>query len=195
MRVKQAPARQKISSRLLATESVALTVPGPSFRTTSRRRVHAGNRRRSNAGIKSNVNFLISRMHPASRIHTCQVRRKVGILGSRVGIGHPRGFRGMNPTKPAPNTPHGQRHRVTGQSRSNSHPKPIPSAVLPDNGPPPNLSFADSALPVIGTLPDHFAESAALARNSQHSDVRASESHFRATWMLQVAAVVANCNT
>jgi hypothetical protein len=54
---------------------------------------------------------------------------------------------------------------------------------------------SDSTLPVIGTLPDHFAESAGLARNSQHSHHPASESHFRATWMLQDAAVVANCNT
>lgn len=50
-------------------------------------------------------------------------------------------------------------------------------------------------LPVIGTLPDHFAESVRLARNSQHSRHPASESQFRATWMLQDAAVVANCNT
>ena len=54
---------------------------------------------------------------------------------------------------------------------------------------------AGSTLPVIGTLPHHFAESAGLARNSQHSGSQASESHFRATWMLQDAAVVANCNT
>ena len=54
---------------------------------------------------------------------------------------------------------------------------------------------ANSTLPVIGTLPDHFAESVTLARNSQHSDHQASESHFRATWMLQLAAGVAFCNT
>jgi hypothetical protein len=54
---------------------------------------------------------------------------------------------------------------------------------------------SDCTLPVIGTLPDHFAESVRLARNSQYSDHPASESQFRATWMLQDAAVVANCNT
>ena len=54
---------------------------------------------------------------------------------------------------------------------------------------------AGSTLPVIGTLPHHFAESAGLARNSQHSGSQASESQFRATRMLQDAAVVANCNT
>ena len=54
---------------------------------------------------------------------------------------------------------------------------------------------ANSNLPVIGTLPDHFAESVTLARNSQHSEHQASESQFRATWMLQLAAGVAICNT
>lgn len=54
---------------------------------------------------------------------------------------------------------------------------------------------SDSNLPVIGTLPDHFAESVRLARNSQHSARQASERQLRATWMLQDAAVVANCNT
>lgn len=54
---------------------------------------------------------------------------------------------------------------------------------------------SNSTLPVIGTLPDHFAESVRLARNSQHSCPQASESQFRATWMLQDAAGVANCNT
>ncbi len=53
----------------------------------------------------------------------------------------------------------------------------------------------NSNLPVIGTLPDHFAKSVRLARNSQHSHHPASESQIRATWMLQDAAVVANCNT
>lgn len=54
---------------------------------------------------------------------------------------------------------------------------------------------SDCTLPVIGTLPDHFAESVRLARNSQDSYPRASESQIRATWMLHDAAVVANCNT
>ena len=52
-----------------------------------------------------------------------------------------------------------------------------------------------STLAVIGTVPDHFAETVTLARNSQHSGQRASESQFRATRMLQDAAGVANCNT
>jgi hypothetical protein len=53
----------------------------------------------------------------------------------------------------------------------------------------------NSNLAVTATLPVHFAESVRLARNSQHSDQPASESQFRATRMLQVAAGVANCNT
>ena len=54
---------------------------------------------------------------------------------------------------------------------------------------------SDCTLPVIGTLPDHFAKSVRLARNSQHSRLEASESQIRATGMLQDAAGVANCNT
>lgn len=54
---------------------------------------------------------------------------------------------------------------------------------------------SDSTLPVIGTLPHHFAESGRLARNSQHFGHQASESHFKASGMLQDAAIVAKCNT
>ena len=59
----------------------------------------------------------------------------------------------------------------------------------------PRWAPSGRTLPVIGTLPDHFAESVRLARNSQHYRRQASESQFRATGMLQDAAVVANCNT
>ena len=69
------------------------------------------------------------------------------------------------------------------------------SAGLSIAGPALGRPSANSNLPVTGTLPDHFAESVTLARNSQHSGQQASESQFRATWMLQVAAVVAICNT
>lgn len=54
---------------------------------------------------------------------------------------------------------------------------------------------ASSTVLLIGMLPDHFAESVRLARNSQHYTRQASESDFRATWMLQPAAVVAICNS
>ena len=134
-------------------------------------------------------------MHPASQIHTCKSGTRSAFLALRSALVTPARRPRHEPGVAANQQSHSQRHRVTGHDRPNSHQKPLSSAVLQEDGPPPNLSLADSTLPVIGTLPDHFAESATLARNSQHSDVRASESHFRATWMLQVAAVVANCNT
>ena len=113
---------------------------------------------------------------------------------------------GLSPPAPHQGCPNlsDPENRITDNTRSN--PKSVKiiahgvyplrlSAGLSMAGSALSRPPANSNLPVIGTLPDHFAESVTLARNSQHSEHQASESQFWATWMLQLAAGVAFCNT